>query len=166
MKTILPCSSPPSPPPNNFYRVSCFLLLQSPRYHVVLLPCRSDPTLKHPGDVAWLKTDGAISRDFKKKHSIYMEQTNTETTLTMIKKTEASPKHPMWGTWLVIEVNHKQQSAIKLQRNRFCTDTEEAGTWETAPKHVQVVGTAFLEITCQKAILTVSTHIIYVLNLI
>lgn len=66
----------------------------------------------------------------------------------------------------MIEAKHKQQSGIKLGRNRFCTDTEEAGTWETAPKQVQAVGTTFLEITCQKAILTVSTHIIYVLNLI
>lgn len=83
----------------------------------------------------------------------------------MFKKTEASLKHPIWGTWLVTEVNHKQLPGIKLLRNRFCTDTEEAGTWETAPKQVQAVGTAFLEMTCQKAILTVSTHIIYVLNL-
>lgn len=84
----------------------------------------------------------------------------------MFKKIEAILRHPVWGMWLVIEVNHKQQSGIRLLRNRFCTNTEEAGTWGTAPKQVQAVGTAFLEITCQKAILTVSTHIIYVLNLI
>lgn len=66
----------------------------------------------------------------------------------------------------MIEVDHKQQSGIRLLRNRFCTDAEEAGTWETAPKQVEAVGTAFLEITCQKAILTVSTRIIHVLNLI
>lgn len=84
----------------------------------------------------------------------------------MFKKAEASLKHPVWGTWLMIEAKHKQQSGIKLVRNRFCTDTEEAGTWETAPKQVQAVGTTFLEITRQKATLTVSTHIIYVLNLI
>lgn len=96
-----------------------------------------------------------------------MEWTNTEITWTTVfKKTEASLKHPIWGTWLVMEVNHKQQSGIKLLRNRFCTDTEEAGTWETAPKQVQAVGTAFLEITCQKEILTVSTHTVCVLNLI
>lgn len=156
MKTILSCSSPP----NNFYRSLLFPSSPSHPGTTLVLLCRNYPTLKHPGDAPWLQIDGAISRGLEKKH--WTETTGT----TVFKKTEASLKHPVWGTWLVIKVNQKQQSGIRLPRNWFCIDAEEAGTWETAPKQVQAVGPAFLEVTCQKAILTVSTHIIYVLNLI
>lgn len=46
----------------------------------------------------------------------------------------------------------------------FCIDTDGAGTWETA-KQIQGVAIAFLKITYQKVIWTVSTHLIYIPNL-